>query len=292
MHQGIESASLRIQPETARSPNRQRAPSPWLDLRGDVTEESELESAIRRANCLVWHADVDERVEGQLQWKMTLKASPLLRKIFGSDSPAKGNILWTRDDVPRWDAISRRSRTAILGGKPGYNQQFQVYVRERAFYLDEHVSITRAFPRKWSLVGVAVDITARRMAELALIRQTDLVSTVLSNVSEAVIALDREGSVVFINKAAADLTQWDAESAVGHPVKDICTLTDCASGALIPISPTRGTSNLDTHGRPMIALLHDRAERQSRVELKLVRPGRGGHARVGAMLIMRATAYW
>jgi len=143
MHQGIESASLRIQPETARSPNRQRAPSPWLDLRGDVTEESELESAIRRANCLVWHADVDEREEGQLQWKMTLKASPLLRKIFGSDSPAKGNILWTRDDVPRWDAISRRSRTAILGGKPGYNQQFQVYVRERAFYLDEHVSITR-----------------------------------------------------------------------------------------------------------------------------------------------------
>jgi PAS domain S-box-containing protein len=97
----------------------------------DVTKEFELDAALRQAESLIWHADVIKKSSGQLEWRVTLTPSSLFRRIFGKDPPPGYDHLWTEDIVPKWKLINARSTAAILGGKTGYNQQFQVYVRER-----------------------------------------------------------------------------------------------------------------------------------------------------------------
>jgi two-component system cell cycle sensor histidine kinase/response regulator CckA len=72
------------------------------------------------------------------------------------------------------------------------------------------VKVTRLGPGKWNLVGVIVDITARRDAELALAAEKERLAVTLGSMSEGVITIDSKGRVLFLNKAAADMVQWTA----------------------------------------------------------------------------------
>jgi PAS domain S-box-containing protein len=252
----------------------------------DVSKEFELESALRQADSLIWHADVVEKTGGLLEWQMTLTPSSLFRRIFGKDPPPGYDHLWTEEIVPKWKLINARSAAAILEGKAGYNQQFQIYVRERAFYLDEHVSITRVANHRWNLVGIVVDITSRRKAELALISARDRFAVVLEMMSEAVIATDHSNTIAFINQAAAELTQWSAKEAIGRQVTDILALTDPGSGNRLAIfrddivdSTKKGVTTLQ-------AVLLGRLGNRRHIEVRIV-ADRNINWRVGAVLVFR-----
>jgi PAS domain S-box-containing protein len=253
----------------------------------DVTKEMELESAIRQASCLVWHADVAVDSKGELDWKMILTPSPLYKRIFGKESGPGDNKLWSKENVPKWDLINRRAARAILEGRPDYSQQFQVYIREKAFYLDEHVSITPVGNSKWSLVGVVVDITARRTAELALVAEKERLSVILRSMSEGVIATDHLGDVVFINEAATVITQWANKDAVGRHLTKICTLLDAVSGDPI-LLPAKGATNEAifnlTH---CSAVLIGRSGRQCHIELRMVPVADVQLKRVSSILVFR-----
>lgn len=253
----------------------------------DITKEFELESALRQANGLVWHADVVEKARGQLEWRMTLTPSSLFRRIFGKDPPQGYDHLWTEDIVPKWNLLKTRSVAAILEGKASYNQQFQVYVRERAFYLDEHVSITRVANHRWSLVGVVVDITARRKAELALIAERDRTAVILQIMSEGVIATDHSNDVAFINRAAAELTQWAPEEAVGRQVSEILSLADASSGQAIAIFADDAVDKMHKGATTRHATLSGRFGKRRHVEIRIVAADRSINWRVGAVLVFR-----
>jgi len=255
----------------------------------DVTKEFELESALRQANSLIWHADVIEETRGHLDWRMTLTPSSLYRRIFGKDPPQGHDRLWTAEIVPKWKLINARSAAAILEGKSGYNQQFQIYVRERAFYLDEHVSITRVTNHSWSLVGIVVDITARRKAELALIAERDRIAVILEMMSEAVIATDHSNTIAFMNKAAAELTQWSAKEAVGRQVTEVLALADASSGSPITISPDDAVDTLRRGVTTLDAALLGRLGNRRHVEVTIVSGDRNVSWRVGALLVLRET---
>ena len=255
----------------------------------DVTKEFELESALRQANSLIWHADVIEKTRGQLDWRMTLTPSSLYRRVFGKDPPQGHDRLWTAEIVPKWKLINARSAAAILEGKSGYNQQFQIYVRERAFYLDEHVSITRVTNHSWSLVGIVVDITARRKAELALIAERDRIAVILEMMSEAVIATDHSNTIAFMNKAAAELTQWSAKEAVGRQVTEVLALADASSGSPITISPDDAVDTLRRGVTTLDAALLGRLGNRRHVEVTIVSGDRNVSWRVGALLVLRET---
>jgi PAS domain S-box-containing protein len=252
----------------------------------DVTKEFELESALRQADSLIWHADVVEKTSGQLEWRMTHTPSSLFRRIFGKDPPPGYDQLWTEEIVPKWKLINARSAAAILDSKPGYNQQFQVYVRERAFYLDEHVSITKVANRRWNLVGIVVDITSRRKAELALLGARDRISVILEMMSEAVIATDHSNTVAFMNHAAAELTQWSAKEAVGRQVTDILALTDPSSGKPITILSDDFVGTTKKGVTTLHAVLSGRSGNRRHIEVRTV-ADRNINWRVGAVLVFR-----
>ena len=253
----------------------------------DVTKEMELESAIRQASCLVWHADVFTDSKGDLEWKMILTPSPLYKRIFGKESGPGDNKLWSKENVPKWELINKRSARAILEGRPDYSQQFQVYVREKAFYLDEHVSITPVGDSRWSLVGVVVDITARRMAELALVAEKERLSVILRSMSEGVIATDHLGDVVFINEAATVITQWGNKDAVGRHITKICTLLDAASGDPISLSAKGVIDDATFDLTHFDAVLKGRSGRECHIELRVVPVADVQLKRVSSILVFR-----
>lgn len=253
----------------------------------DVTKEYELESALRQSNGLIWHADVIEKTRGQLEWRMTLTSSSLFRRIFGKDPPPGFDHLWTEDIVPKWKLINARSTAAILDGKVGYNQQFQVYVRQKAFYLDEHVSITRVGEHSWSLVGIVVDITARRKAELALIAERDRIALILEMMSEAVIATDYADCVAFMNQAAAKLTQWSTKEAIGRLVAEILPLTDADNGPPIALFPNDAEA-MRRGSTTFRAAFLSRLGNRHHVEVTIVAAAdKNINWRVGAVLVLR-----
>lgn len=59
-------------------------------------------------------------------------------------------------------------------------------------------------------------------------------TAVLMNVADAVIALDLEGRIVFINPAAESLTGWRRAEAGGRPIAEVFRIIDEATGGPIP----------------------------------------------------------
>jgi signal transduction histidine kinase/DNA-binding response OmpR family regulator len=135
--------------------------------------EAQLEQILMGADCLLWQATVTGSLDTSLNWELYLPPSVLYRRIFGVDAAPGQNQLWTADMIPEWEKINQVSRQAMVEDKRDYDQEFHVVVGGITFYVHEHVSIARAAPDKWNLVGVIVDITQLKETEIELARARD-----------------------------------------------------------------------------------------------------------------------
>lgn len=93
-----------------------------------------------------------------------------------------------------------------------------------------HVYLHWWMPRRaeWLQLEYAVvalmDFTELKQAEAALAAEKERLTVTLRAMAEGVITTDTRGIVQFINRAAAELTQCDAATAVGRPLAEICVL--------------------------------------------------------------------
>ena len=65
------------------------------------------------------------------------------------------------------------------------------------------------------------EVGRRQMAEFEMRQQSEWLDTVLQGIAEGVVATDLNGSVLFMNQVAADLTGWPRALALGRPLADI-----------------------------------------------------------------------
>jgi two-component system, cell cycle sensor histidine kinase and response regulator CckA len=72
---------------------------------------------------------------------------------------------------------------------------------------------------------VARDITDRRRAEEALAAEKERLAVILRSITEAVIGVDTEGHLVFLNPAAQRLTGWSEAAALAQPLDKVVPLT-------------------------------------------------------------------
>ena len=83
-------------------------------------------------------------------------------------------------------------------------------------------------------------------------------STILNSVSDAVVATDQDGLIIFMNPAAEILTGWETQEASGKPVTDVLDIyvgnegdliKDTSSISTVPFRCTFNTSiiTLSTH---------------------------------------------
>jgi PAS domain S-box-containing protein len=135
-------------------------------------------------------------------------------------------------------------------------------------------------------VGIVVDITSRRKAELALIAARDRIAEILEMMSEAVIATDHSNTIAFINQAAAELTQWYPKQAVGRHIIDILALVDSSSGNPITIFADDVVDIMRKGVTTLNAILLGRFGSRRPIELRIV-SDRNINGRVGAVLVFR-----
>jgi PAS domain S-box-containing protein len=70
-------------------------------------------------------------------------------------------------------------------------------------------------------VAVGFDVTARKRHEDELSRLHRRNELLLSAASDGIIGLDLQGSIIYVNPAAARLTYWDAAELIGKPASTI-----------------------------------------------------------------------
>ena len=134
--------------------------------------EARISKILKGADCLLWHAIVTGPLENQA-WRMYLPQSVLYKRMFGKDSEPGQEVLWTKETIPEWEEINDSARAAMAAGKQDYDQEFRVVGNGKTFWVNEHVSIDVLGPEKWSLVGVAVDVTKLKEIELDLAKARD-----------------------------------------------------------------------------------------------------------------------
>jgi PAS domain S-box-containing protein len=249
--------------------------------------ESHLEEILKRADCLLWQAIVTGDPDTQIAWQMFIPPSVLFRKIFGAEPVLGQNTLWTEEIVPEWAQIQKASRRALREGRPDYEQEFHVVTGGDSFCVQEHVAVTRLGPGRWSLVGVIVDITARRDAEMALASEKERLAVTLGTMSEGVITVDARGRVLFINRAAADMIQWNAAETVGRQISEVCRLMNAESGleTVLPVREIVESGSLAEI--PPQTMLKGRSDRMRLVEGRMAPVADSTSKRVGAVFVLR-----
>jgi len=249
--------------------------------------EGQLDQILKGADCLLFQAIVTGDPHSGIKWRMFIPPSVLYKKIFGEDSVPATDWLWTRPMVPEWEEITKCSRRALREGRTDYEQEYHVIGKDGTFMLHEHVAIKQLEPGKWSLVGVIVDITARREAELALAAEKERLAVTLGSMSEGVTTIDAHGQVLFMNRAALEMVQWNAPDVVGQDVRNICVLLGATSGKeiLLPVKDVlEGGMQAEI---PPQTLMKGRTDRMRLVEGRLVPLSNVSSKRVGAVLVFR-----
>jgi PAS domain S-box-containing protein len=249
--------------------------------------ENQLDQILNGADCLLWQAVVSGDPDVQLQWRMFIPPSVLYKKIFGDDSIPAGDRLWESHHVQEWDEIRNTSRTALREGRSEYEQEYHVSSRGNTFLLHENVEIKRLGLDSWNLVGVIVDITARRDAELALAAEKERLAVTLGSMTEGVLTINSDGRVTFMNRAAAELTEWNAAEAAGRLVEELCVFEHTSSGQKVRLPVDEVLVRGQLAEVPPQTLMRGPSGRKRLVEGRLVPIANVSSRRVGAVLVLR-----
>jgi two-component system cell cycle sensor histidine kinase/response regulator CckA len=99
------------------------------------------------------------------------------------------------------------------------------------FYIPEVNLYFRAVGALFIVIIAFLVVRASSATHLdtALRRSSKWLSTTLKSIGSAVIAVDRNGNVIFMNTQAQKMTSWQLERAVGQPLEHICAIDDTTS---------------------------------------------------------------
>ncbi len=76
--------------------------------------------------------------------------------------------------------------------------------------------------RPLRMIGMQTDVTERRAAEAALVRERERALVTLASIADAVITTDSRGIVEYLNPVAEHLTGWPLAEAQGEPLTRVC----------------------------------------------------------------------
>jgi len=69
------------------------------------------------------------------------------------------------------------------------------------------------------------DITKQKTNALRVAKEKDLLSVTLRSIADGVIAVDREGRVIDMSRAAGELTGWEGGMAIGAPLAEVLRIS-------------------------------------------------------------------
>jgi PAS domain S-box-containing protein len=82
------------------------------------------------------------------------------------------------------------------------------------------------------LIGTDTDITTLKLVQAALSEERETLKVTLQSIADGVIAVNAAGRITFINPVAAQMTGWEAETALDRKVDEVFRLADEAGRPL------------------------------------------------------------
>lgn len=103
---------------------------------------------------------------------------------------------------------------------------------EEQSFVSEEILVLQRFAQLASLaldhqqlyLSAQQEIEERLRMEVALVAQKEQLALTLGHIGDGVIVTDPQGQILLFNAAAAQLTEWSAEQAMGHPLAQIFSL--------------------------------------------------------------------
>ncbi len=126
-----------------------------------------------------------------------------------------------------------RLRRALARTLKGHDLAAEIRVIDRngrVRWLAERAQGIRT-DKGWTVrvLGVAHDITERKIAEEALFHEKERAQVTLASIADGVIRTDAEGMVDYLNPVAQKLTGWNLSEAYGQPVSRLYQVIDINS---------------------------------------------------------------
>jgi diguanylate cyclase (GGDEF)-like protein/PAS domain S-box-containing protein len=123
----------------------------------------------------------------------------------------------------------RAHRRALAGQAVSFEQEWEGKL------LQSHVEPLRDGEGEIvGCAGIAFDITARKAAEEALLRETERAQVTLASIGDGVIRTDAEGRIDYLNPVAERLTGWSADEAIGSSGSQVFSIVDEATRRPLP----------------------------------------------------------
>ncbi len=128
--------------------------------------EHRLQELLTRADCLFWESEV---TVADWSWQIQLQpSSGLSRRLFELFGPGAEVNLWRNFRIPEQAEMDERCRRAMTEGREGYEQVFRILKDDGSVvWISENVTLRPLSGGRFSLVGVALDITAEKESEAA-----------------------------------------------------------------------------------------------------------------------------
>src|ERR1700733_1987913 len=172
----------------------------------------------------------------------------------------------------------------------GHNDPETAVVLLKAGAADLLPKATLSADRLEAAVRAAVRLSR---AEQALRASQAWASTALRSIGDAVVATDAAGIVTFVNRAAEELTGWDASTAVGRALAEVADCAPEKTGG--PLLSERVTQVLTgrTSASQADMILHARDGRRVPVDVRIARvraerrDGGPPDGAVGAVMALR-----
>ena len=98
------------------------------------------------------------------------------------------------------------------------------WLAERAVAVRDETGWTRR------IIGVAHDISERKIAEEAFFQEKEKADVTLASIADGVVRTDARGMVDYLNPVAQRLTGWTLAEAYGRPAKEIYRIVDPQNG--------------------------------------------------------------
>jgi PAS domain S-box-containing protein len=221
--------------------------------------QDELQETQRLAGLGSWFIDFDEKM---------VRRSDVTSRIFGlRPQPAPRPSRELTDDLERvltpesfqaMEAALQRTRTH----GEAYENELEVVRPDqtRGWVLSRGEALRDTHGRVYAVRGTALDITARKGAEVRLAelsRQTEqrerLLTTMLSSIHDFTVIFDREGRLLFVNQPLLDLWGIPLESAVGKTFRELGHPEELADRLQRQLDQVFATGNSVTDETPFVS---------------------------------------
>jgi PAS domain S-box-containing protein len=163
-----------------------------------------------------------------------LMVNPAFCRIFGYTAEELLEVDFFELTHPDDQALSARVMREVLDGRGRQVHFSKRYFRRDGRTIWTEVSsalIYRPDGEPSHFITHLLDVTERKLAEMALDEERERLAVTLRSIGDGVITVDTAGQVEIVNDAAEALTGWTQHDALGQPIADVLAIFNEITGA-------------------------------------------------------------